>query len=76
METADGIVSNKVRAGNEGVLQLQILVIRHSHWHSFLFRPLSVLIGGNVLIMLINSFGDDFGIRFAFMEGSQHRALL
>lgn len=70
------MVSNKVRTGNEGVLQLQILVIRYSHWHSFLFRHLSVLIQENVLIMLINSFGDDFSIRFEFMKGSQHLALL
>lgn len=70
------MVSNEVRAGSEGVLQLQILVRRYSHWHSVLFRHLSVLIQETVLIMLINSFGDDFSIRFEFMKGSQHLALL
>lgn len=70
------MVSNEVRAGNEGVLQLQILVLRYSHWHSVLFRHLSVLIQETVLIMLINSFGDDFSIRFEFMKVSQHLALL
>lgn len=47
-----------------------------SHRHSFLFRHISVLIQENVLIMLINAFGDDLGIRFEFMKGSQDLALL
>lgn len=62
-------VPDKVKTGAEGVLQLHMLVIRYSHGRSFLFRHLSVLIQENVSIMLINAFGDGFGVRFEFMKG-------
>lgn len=74
--TADASCFWRARTGGEGVLQLQTLVVRCSHGHSFLFRHLSVLLQENVLIMLINAFGDGFGIRFEFMKGSQDLALL